>query len=496
MTLRPQEPAASSFRSATPAPAPSHGLAHPRAWLIDGVTGQAWYGDALRERLAANAELLGDMPPGLLLLPASWTIEIVCLYLAALQQRRPVALLDPAIDVDALHELAARYAPAALWLPGTTLAPPAGYRPASWGWRNVAPAARVRPELALLLSTSGSTGIPRLVRLSRSAVLANAAAIAHALDINGHDVAITSMPFHLGYGLSVLHSHLFAGASVVLTTEPVLSTEFWQIVDQQGVTSFASVAPLFDCLMRLRWSPAAHPSLHTLTQSGSRMDPALLATLHQETTRAGARLYLMYGQTEATARLAVLPPSRLRSKPGSVGLAISGGKFSILDAQGEETREPNLVGEVLFHGPSVMMGYADTAADLARDDELHGRLHTGDLGHLDAEGFLYLDGRIKRLSKVSGLRINLDAVESMALEVGIPAPLATVCVDDDAIVVWYESSQGNESLQAATHQLAARLKLSRHALQARNIDHLPLLPNGKTNYRALEQLSRAGFGAP
>lgn len=455
------------------------------ACLIDAARGLSLRGGELAARVSAMEGELHAMPAGLLLLSAPWTVDTVCRYLAAFRQGRALALLDPGIESDTLMELIARFEPAGLWQPGIEAPAPAGYRRVDHGWIRQTDAAVVHPDLALLLITSGSTGAARMVRLSREGVLANAAAIVRALEITDAEIAPTSLPFYLGYGLSVLNSHLMVGATIVVNAHPVIGSDFWACVDTYGVTSFAAVSHTYELLARLRWTPSAHPSLRTMTQSGSRMRAELIAHLADDIGRAGGRFYLMYGQTEATARMAVLPAHRIAEKCASVGLAVPGGGLSIRVESGEETLQPDVPGEVIFRGPSVMMGYADTAADLARGNDHGGMLHTGDIGRFDEEGYLYLEGRLKRIAKLFGQRINLDAVERLAVEAGAEGATVAISRNDEAIVLWCEGEAEPARLERISRSVAERLGVNRHGVLARTIDKLPLLRNGKIDYRSL-----------
>jgi acyl-coenzyme A synthetase/AMP-(fatty) acid ligase len=177
----------------------------------------------------------------------------------------------------------------------------------------------------------------------------------------------------------------------------------------------------------------------------------------------------MYGQTEATARMAVLPPDRLGDRLGSAGVAIPGGSFTIVD------------GEIVYRGPNVMMGYAETEAELAGGDELGGVLHTGDLGHLDEEGFLHVTGRVKRIGKVFGVRVNLDDLERWLTG---PAGVAVVPGDDRIAVFLVGADEATRG--AAAKELAARLHTRSDAFDVRAIEALPRLASGKVDYRLLE----------
>ncbi|BBH65816.1 AMP-dependent acyl-CoA synthetase [Actinoplanes sp. OR16] len=402
-------------------------LLHPDARVIDAATGETLTPELIS---SFEAELAGER---LVFLPMPTTVPAIAKYLAALRTGTPVVLLDP----DADHtELIRRYA-----------------------------TDEVHPDLALLLTTSGSTGSPKLVRLSRSAVFANAGQVAESLGITGDDVAVTTLPLFYSYGLSVLHSHLLKGATVVLERTGIMQRDFWSAVDEHGVTSMALVPYQFEMLRRLRFDPAKHPSLRTITQAGGRLRAELITEFSQKMVAAGGRFFVMYGQTEAAPRMATLPPDRLAGKLGSVGVAMPGATFAIEDD------------EVVYRGPNVMMGYAENGADLARGDELGGVLRTGDLGRLDEEGFLFITGRIKRMAKVFGARINLDDVERNF-------PVAAVA-GDDKLIVFAEGLPADEA-RALRTKVAEWLGTHFTGVDVRSIAALPLLANGKTDYRALE----------
>jgi acyl-CoA synthetase (AMP-forming)/AMP-acid ligase II len=321
--------------------------------------------------------------------------------------------------------------------------------------REDAAPADLHPDLRVLLSTSGSTGSPKLVRLTERNVQANAASIAEYLQLDPGERAIQSLPLSYSYGLSVLNSHLHAGASVAFTPHSVIRPEFWADFRRHEATSFAGVPYAYAMLERIGMRDMDLPTLQTMTQAGGRLDPEVAKRF------AGhRRFFVMYGQTEATARIAYVPPERLADKPGSIGIAIPGGELSVED------------GELVYRGPNVMMGYASERADLARGDELGGVLHTGDLGYVDDDGFFFVTGRAKRIAKVFGQRINLDEIEA-----AIDGPAGAVA-GDDRIDVFAERG-------ADARALAARFRLPPRSLRVHEIERLPLKSSGKIDYTAL-----------
>lgn len=440
-------------------------LLHHGARVLDAATGAV----LRRSQVDAAAAGFEKLPPGVVFALTPTEVGAVARYLGALVARRPVALLDPDLDRAVLLALIERFEP--VQVTGVTSAPPGGYRAEADTWIRESPAVEPHPELALLLTTSGSTGNPKLVRLSRTAVLTNAAAIGESLGITADDIAPTTLPLFYTYGLSVLNSHLLRGATVVLERSGILQRDFWSAVAKHGVTSLAAVPYQYEMLRRLRFDPAAHPSLRTLTQAGGRLRPELVEDFAHRMAAVDGRLFVMYGQTEATARITVLPPDRIKDKLGSAGLPIPGGYVSIAD------------GEVVYTGMNVMMGYAESAADLARGDDLGGVLRTGDLGHLDGEGFLFLTGRLKRIGKVFGVRVNLDDVERSLAAHGTVAVVA----GDDKLHVFVEGADA-ELTRSVRKELAVFLGTHFSGLDVRGIDALPLLPTGKIDYRSLEAL--------
>ena len=341
--------------------------------------------------------------------------------------------------------------------------------------RETAPGPAIHPDLALLLSTSGSTGSPKFVRLTRANVESNACSIVRALRIDASQRPVTSLPIHYSYGLSVLNSHLLAGATVVLTEEAVTLEPFWAIVREQRCTSFAGVPYTYEILRRLDIDAMNVPELRIMTQAGGKLNPALVSLFHEKIARRNGLFYVMYGQTEATARITVLPPEDLPAFSSSCGKAIPGGAIAI--------ERPGVTGEVVYRGPNVMMGYAMCRQDLALGDVQCGELRTGDIGYLDPEGRLYISGRNKRDAKVFGLRLNMDEIEQM---LRVHGPTA-VLEDKDRLLIFCE--HGNDQQHAdLARDLARELRLHTTAFQFRNIERLPLTPNGKIDYQQLRSL--------
>lgn len=339
-----------------------------------------------------------------------------------------------------------------------------------------APRHLLHPDLALLLSTSGSTGSPKLVRLSRQNVRSNALAIAAALRITEDDRAITSLPLHYCFGLSVLHSHLVAGASVVLNEGSVLTEDLWDTVDELGVTTMAVVPHTVELLESTGALERPHPSLRLLAQAGGRMHPDRVLRTAALGRQQGWDLAVMYGQTEATARICVLDPSLVADNPDAVGRPVAGTSLH-LDTTVPEASDGS--GEVVVRGPGVMMGYAEHPDDLALGAMLS-ELRTGDLGRIDPDGLLRLVGRRSGFVKVMGLRIDLTMVESALEAAGY---VASVGGDDAGLTVLVEPAPGAVPVETAAlvRRLAGDASGLSPAAVAVAVAELPRLPNGKVD---------------
>ena len=379
---------------------------------------------------------------------AANTPEFLIDYLAAHDAGHAILLLPP--DSAATASLIDNWTPDVLAGDGRRIPDRAHRTP---------PEHDLHPDLALLLSTSGSTGAPKLVRQSKQAVIANARSIAEYLRIESTDRAITTLPPHYCYGLSVLHSHLLRGASVVLNDDSVSHPGFWDRAAATGVTTFAAVPHTIELIERSGLGLLDRlPRLRYITQAGGRLAPEAVRRVAAHLEDRGAELVVMYGQTEATARMGYLPQHLARSRAGAIGIAIPGGSFRVDTSVGAEEGAsaaghgaaagdggttgdagPGAVGELVYTGPNVMMGYAYTSADLAGGHELT-ELRTGDLARIAEDGLVEIVGRMGREAKIFGHRIDLGRVEAALADAGLDA----WCVGepDRLVVVSRDSSPG------------------------------------------------------
>lgn len=406
-------------------------------------------------------------------------------YLGCLRARAVPLLVGTGTAPGVLQGLLDAYAPDFVWLPvgeralvdGETLLEQDGFalvgRPAS------TPRAPLHEELAVLLTTSGSTGSPMLVRLSYTNITSNADAIADYLGITPTDRPITSLPMNYTYGLSILHSHLLRGCTIIATNRSVLDKGFWAALRTHGATTFGGVPYTYEMLRKLGFARLPLQQVTTLTQAGGKLSAELALEFATACVARGIRFVVMYGQAEATARMSYLPPAYAVTKAGSIGVAIPGGEFWLEDDHGAVIIEAEREGELVFRGPNVSMGYAATRADLALGDVNGGTLRTGDLARRDADGFYYITGRKKRFLKLFGNRVNLDDVERILEQAGY----ASACAgSDDHLRVFVV---GGADPAVVRTLVASRLAVHPTAVEVQAIDGIPRNAAGKILYSAL-----------
>ncbi len=456
-------------RLPAPAPAPASGPACDPDGSGSPLGDLARFGDAvavvtedgsltyadLAARVRARADRLGDVRR-LVLVACGNDLESVVTYLAVLEGGH-VALLVPS-DADVTGLVAA-------------------YRPDVVAGGDVldelveGSGHDLHHDLALLLSTSGSTGSPKLVRLSRRNLRANAESIATYLSLTGADLALTTLPLHYCYGLSVLHSHLLVGAGLLLTDRSVTDERTWELARAAGATSFAGVPYTFDLLDASGFEGRDLPSLRYVTQAGGRLAPERVRAYAELGRRRGFDLVVMYGQTEATARMAYLPPHLAASRPEAVGVAVPGGSLRV------DAPDRSGVGELVYAGDNVMLGYAETPADLALGRTVS-ELRTGDLARIADDGLVEVVGRRSRFAKVLGVRLDLDRVEDRLEQAGVHGRAVE---HDGRLAVFVTRHLDVDRVRV----VAAGAGVPRHLADVHVVDVLPSTASGKPDYACL-----------
>lgn len=382
-------------------------------------------------------------------------------YTAALSNRIVPLVISAATEEGLYNHLYELYQPEYLWMPQAK-AEGKEIVFSAWDYCLVKTGNKPAPmydELSLLLPTSGSTGSPKLVRHSYRNIEANADNVRRLFKLDGTEKAVAILPMHYTMGLSVIASHLLAGATLLLSGRSLLDKGFWTTLKE--ATSFTGVPYSYEILTKMRFTRMDLPNLKVITQGGGKLTEAMWNTLAQYAADKGKQFIATYGQSECTARMAYLPPELALQKVCSIGIAEPGGQLSIVDDNGNETFEGEAQGEMVYRGENVTLGYATCREDLLKGDENHGVMHTGDLARRDADGCYFIIGRLKRFLKIYGLRIGLDEVERM-----IKAEYKTDCYckgDDEKLVVLVTDARLQEALPAfieeKTHLFHQRIEV-------------------------------------
>lgn len=321
----------------------------------------------------------------------------------------------------------------------------------------------IAEDLALLISTSGSLHGSKFVKLSYSNLICNTMQILDYLPISETSLAAPPPILSYVYGLSVLNTHLFKGGCVALSKNNILDKKYWDFIVNIKPTNFNGVPYFFELFKKLDgFKKLANKPLF-ITQAGGKISQEISDYLFLE--MQNKNVYIMYGQTEATARMAYLHPTKYFKKKGSVGLAVNGGRFTIID------------NEIVYEGNNIFKGYAKCKDDLNHLSDVR-FLHTGDVGYIDEDGYLFIIGRKNRFCKVAGKRISLDLCEFRLKEAGIDNAIINI---NETIIVFIVEKV-DEKL------IFDKLKLFITKYKLKIIERFPRTKNGKINYGELVRL--------
>ena len=455
---------------------------------IDTTTSKS----ATYSELEANSDIIANKiklsSKGIVFLFTSNTYNCIVAYLGILKSGNAVLLLDEKLNNEIRNDLINKYCPE--FILTSNEKPPENYSLSFnqdsllFYKRNELRSDNIFPELAVLLSTSGTTGSPKLVRLTYKNIQSNAESIAEYLQIDSSERPITTLPLSYSYGLSVINSHLLMGASIVLSDNTVFFRDFWNVFNDYQCTSFAGVPYTYTMLKRINFDKIKLPTLRTMTQAGGKLSEEFIRHFNSYALEKQIKFYVMYGQTEATARISYVPTQKLSEKIGSIGISIPGGELKIIN-DGVVVTTPKEIGEIVYKGDNVMMGYAENRNDLSKADELNGLLYTGDLGYKDEDGFFYVTGRMKRFIKIFGLRINLDEVQKMIENhFGISA----ACTGKDDLLKILVHSDDHLAEVKVKNEVLKMYKLNFKSVVVIPTDQIPTNSSGKYDYAKINEM--------
>lgn len=435
-----------------------------------------------RELLSLANQICKSIKEGeLVLLLAENTVETIAAYIGLLRKRSPVMILSAGTPIESVRDIVGRFCP--IHIIGRVDLNDVKYRVVEHCCVKItslicARNCPINKDMALLLTTSGSTGSPKFVRLSYNNILSNTKSICNYLKISNSDVGVTCLPLNYSFGLSILNTHLYSGAKMLITSETYLSTKFWDLIQTYKVTTFSGVPYSFSILKRIGLHRFDLSNVRYVTQAGGKLAKENVEYWYNYFSNMGIDFIVMYGQTEATARMSYLPKEDISSHYGSIGIAIPGGKFT-LKKNGTTVSSPGVEGELVYEGENVSMGYAESIEDLSLPDMNKGVLYTGDLAYYDQDGFFYITGRIKRFIKLFGNRTNLDDLEKLLERYGISALCSG---QDDNLRIYIKDSSLCRKVEDILREYTLISPLSYKIIV---LDEFPISESGKVLYAKL-----------
>jgi acyl-CoA synthetase (AMP-forming)/AMP-acid ligase II len=405
------------------------------------------------------------------------SLEAIDMLFNGLDSPHALVLLNPKLNIIFKEELEKAYLPTYIF--DDTRPTIESYATTSFiGNRTIFKSKNIREtaihtDLKIMLSTSGTTGSPKFVKLSEANLAANAQSISKYLPISEDDVTPLNLSIFYSYGLSILTSNALKGGTIVCTNKDIMNKDFWSDFEKWGYTTMAGVPYVYEMLNRIGFLKKEYPSLRYMTQAGGKLNSKLVEAFGVHLKNQGKDFYVMYGQTEATARMSYLPPAKLEEKLGSIGIAIPNGSFMIDEA----------TSELLYQGPNVFGGYATTLADLTTFEKVD-TLRTGDLAAIDDDGFYYITGRLKRFAKIFGTRTNLDEVETILKNEFVGNIFIALGKDDEKLIICVTNEETEDI--AIKNFLKDKMQIHPSVVKIVKLEQIPLTANGKTDYKAIE----------
>ena len=334
----------------------------------------------------------------------------------------------------------------------------------------------------MLLTTSGSTGSPKLVRHKYGNLEANAANVAKVFNWSVDEVGICDLPMNYTMGLNVINSHLVVGASVLMVKANLMDPDFWEFIKVNEGTSFCGVPFSYEVMRRVGFDKMDLPKLYTLAEGGGKLTDKMFTWIATYAKNNGKRFCATFGTSETSARMAFLDPDLALEKIGSMGKAIPNGELFLLDEM--ENPDGTVTGELGYRGPNVTMGYALCKEDLMKGDEFCGEYHTGDIAKRDKDGFYFIIGRKGRFLKLFGLRVSLDETERI-LKTQYPEADFVCTGDDKRMNIFTTNAELQDQIIPF---ISGKTNLHNSAFRVYVIDEIPRNDYGKVKFAALEEI--------
>ena len=337
---------------------------------------------------------------------------------------------------------------------------------------------KIDKRVSILISTSGTSGNSKFVALSKQNILSNTKSIVGYLNLKSSDQTITTLDLNYSYGFSILNTHIYSGASIVVTNKSLLEKEFWSLYKNNRITNISGVPTIYYILKRLKFLEKYLKNIKFLTAAGGKLDLDIFLYFTKKINKKKKNFYYMYGQTEASPRMSFIKNKNIISNPQSIGKAISKGRFFLRDNKNKKINEPYTEGSLYYSGPNTMLGYVNSKKNL-NNFKKNNFLKTGDTAYYNTKKFYFLTGRLSRYIKIDYVRFNLDEIEKI-LSTKFKN---TICSgEDNKLKVFINLKYKKRNL---LNILSKTLKIRQNYIKIFFINKIPLLENGKYNYNYL-----------
>jgi long-chain acyl-CoA synthetase len=341
---------------------------------------------------------------------------------------------------------------------------------------------KLNKNLCLLLSTSGSMGSTKFVKLSKKNLKHNTDSIIKYLKINQKDSAVTNLPISYSYMLSIINTHFEKGGSILVCNYSLVEKKFWQIIKKSKITSFNGVPYTYEILSKIGLKNIKFNKLRYLTQAGGKLEKEIFKEIINFCEKNKLKFFSMYGQTEASPRISYLNPKFSKKKMGSIGQGMVGNKIYIIDKNEKKIQEPFKEGEIICEGKNVFMGYSKNFKDLKNENEKNYKLNTGDLGYFDKDGFFYITSRKNKIAKIFGNRVDIEALESLMKKKGYKV----ACLSNDKkIFIFIEMNYNKRNL---INYIAKITNFNVRSFELIKLKYFPRTSNNKISYNELKKL--------
>ena len=406
-------------------------------------------------------------------------------YLGMTEAGAVPLMLDSKLDKELIRHFYDLYRPSYLWIPvdfaegikSRIVFSELGYCLV----KTDQPPYPLHPDLQLLMTTSGSTGSPKLVRYKKGNLEANARNVAEAFSWSEYERPVCDLGIQYTMGLNVINTHLYVGATLLLTTANLMSSDFWDFVEKEKATNFTGVPFSYEILSRLHFEKMNLPALTTLAQGGGKLTAKRFREYASYAKEKNKRFIATFGTTETAARMSVLPADEAERRNGSIGKAIPEGELFLIDEGGSVQTRMEAEGELCYKGPNVTMGYAYNQEDLQKGDEWCGTFYTGDLARRDKDGFYYIVGRKSRFLKLLSYRISLDQCENLIRE---QLEIDCACTGNDQQMEIYITE--NDCEEKIIDLICNKTGLYRTLFKVIKIDSIERTSSGKIKYDRLK----------